>query len=252
VVVSDGEITVISPAGPVRTVPLAVIDGGATRVPGGFTYVGTPVTATAVTPGAGPDGGGTTVTVTGSGFTGATGVTFDGVPGTGFTVVDDRTLTVTTPAGAVGPADVVVTDAAGNGTGPVFTYVATPAAVGSISPDQGPATGGTQVTLTGSGFTGTTSVTVGGRSVRFTVVDDRTLTFTTPAGAAGRAAVVVRDAGGDGTGTFTYTAAASRSGSSAGPGALAWTGVPVAGLLGAAALLVVAGAVLTTASRRRA
>ncbi len=253
VIVSDGEITVLSPAGPVGTVPLAVIDGDRTLVPGGFTYVGTQVTATAVAPGAGPDSGGTPVTVTGTGFTGATGVTFDGVPGTDFVVVDDTTVAVTTPAGAAGPADVVVTDPAGNGAPLSFTYEASPAVVDALSPSEGPVTGGTQVTVTGSGFTGTTTVTVGGTPVRFTVVDDRTLTFTTPPGTSGEAAVVLGDAGGDGSATFTYTVvpAGDRSGSSDALDSLARTGAPVTGLIGTAVLLVLVGALLTGMSRFR-
>src|SRR5262249_8013970 len=43
---------------------------------------------------------GTTVTVTGSGFVGTTGVTFDGVPATTFSVTSDSQLTAQVSAGA--------------------------------------------------------------------------------------------------------------------------------------------------------
>ncbi len=48
----------------------------------------------------------------------------------------------------------------------------------NISPDNGPSSGGTSVTITGSGFTGATSVTVDGVSTPFNPVNDTTITFT--------------------------------------------------------------------------
>jgi LPXTG-motif cell wall-anchored protein len=52
-----------------------------------------------VDPGHGPSGGGTTVTITGSCFTGATSVLFGTTPARSFTVVNDTTITAVTPAG---------------------------------------------------------------------------------------------------------------------------------------------------------
>jgi hypothetical protein len=78
----------------------------------------------------GPLDGGTAVTITGIGFTDATSVTFGGIAGTGLVVVDDTTLTVTTPAGtSAGAVDVVVIGPGGDGTEVGgFTYIAaTPA-----------------------------------------------------------------------------------------------------------------------------
>jgi hypothetical protein len=78
----------------------------------------------------GPLDGGTAVTITGIGFTDTTSVTFGGIVGTGLVVVNDTTITVTTPAGTVaGAVDVVVSGTSGDDTlvgG--FTYIeATPA-----------------------------------------------------------------------------------------------------------------------------
>jgi hypothetical protein len=85
-------------------------------------------TVTAVAPNTGPAAGGTAVTVTGTGFQsgfgqdssqgplvggGTTGVTFDGAAASNVKVVSDTQITCTAPAGAVGPADVVVTTDAG-------------------------------------------------------------------------------------------------------------------------------------------
>jgi hypothetical protein len=56
-------------------------------------------TVAAVSPAQGLPFGGTDVTITGLGFTGATGVSFGGSPATGVTVVNDSTITATSPAG---------------------------------------------------------------------------------------------------------------------------------------------------------
>src|SRR5439155_16110986 len=63
----------------------------------GYGY-GTPPTVTGVSPRFGPNTGGTTVTITGSCFTGATGVDFGGTPATTFTVDSDSQITATSPA----------------------------------------------------------------------------------------------------------------------------------------------------------
>jgi type VI secretion system secreted protein VgrG len=68
--------------------------------------------------------GGTRVTIAGSGFTGATGVTFDGVAGTDFTVnAAGETITVVTPAHAAGTVDVAIVFPAGIVFAGTFTYV---------------------------------------------------------------------------------------------------------------------------------
>ena len=53
--------------------------------------------------------GGTTVVVTGAGFTAATKVAFGSVSGTVVTVLNDRTLTVRSPAEPAGTYDLKVT-----------------------------------------------------------------------------------------------------------------------------------------------
>jgi sugar lactone lactonase YvrE len=76
----------------------------------------TPPTAPVVTwvsPSLGDVAGGTTVTVTGGGFTGATAVSFGGSAGTDLHVVSDTSLTVVTPAHASATVDVTLTTAIG-------------------------------------------------------------------------------------------------------------------------------------------
>lgn len=73
-------------------------------------------TVTAVDPASGPAAGGTAVTITGDEFAGVTGVTIGGVAATAVTVVNDTTVTCTTPAGTAGAKDVAVTDDSGTST----------------------------------------------------------------------------------------------------------------------------------------
>ena len=77
-------------------------------------------------PTSGPSKGGTTVTITGSGFTGATKVAFGTTAGKSFTVVDDTTITAIAPAEAPGAVAVKVTTPDGTSAtvaADLFTYV---------------------------------------------------------------------------------------------------------------------------------
>jgi len=92
-------------------------------VPGGG-LPGSP-TVTSVTPSTGPTTGGNTVTITGTGFTGATSVTFGGVAATSFTVVNDTTITSVVPSGSTtGAVSVIVTTMVGsNAANSLYSYV---------------------------------------------------------------------------------------------------------------------------------
>jgi hypothetical protein len=131
-------------------------------------------------------GGGTNVTVTGSGFTEPRVVNFGQVPAQDLTFVDDTQLTVTSPqATAAGTVDVTVTTLAGTSpTSPAdrFTYGpgAAPTVTG-INPDRGSVAGGTNVTVTGTGFTGATGVNFGEVAAQNpAVTSDTQLTVTSP------------------------------------------------------------------------
>jgi hypothetical protein len=75
---------------------------------GGVTPPTSPV-VTALAPNNGPQLGGTSVTITGVGFTGTTDVTFGTTPASVFTVDADTQITAVAPAGAPGTIDVRVT-----------------------------------------------------------------------------------------------------------------------------------------------
>jgi hypothetical protein len=77
-----------------------------------------------VSPSSGSTAGGTSVTVTGTGFVSGAEVTFGGNLATSIVVVDSEHITCVTPAGTSGPADVVVTTSGGTATGhDAWTYV---------------------------------------------------------------------------------------------------------------------------------
>ena len=219
--VNDTTITAITPAhalGPVNvTVTTPIGTGTGIDL---YTYTPPPPTVTAIAPNSGPTAGGTAVTITGSNFTGAALVTIGGYAVTGVTVVNDTTITATTPVGSAGAANVAVTTPAGTGTGiGLFTYVAptspTPPAtptptVTMVTPGSGPLAGGTSVSITGSNFTGATAVTFGGiAATSFSVNGSGTIVATTPAHAAGAVNVAVTTPSGTFTLTngFTYQAA---------------------------------------------
>jgi hypothetical protein len=167
-----------------------------------------------LTPKSGPVAGGTAVTINGTGFTGATGVTFgSGAPGTAVHVVSGTQITVTAPHHAAGTVNVRVTTPAGVSalaTGDVFTYAAPMPVISSIAPTSGPIGGGSGITINGTGFTGATVVAFGNGnpSTEIHVVSDTQLTATSPAHAAGAVNIRVTTPGGTSAvapgGVFTY------------------------------------------------
>jgi hypothetical protein len=96
------------------------------------------------------------VVLTGSGFTNTTTVTIGGATVNSFAASSDTSLSVLVPAAAVtGP--IIVTTTAGT-VSSASSFIVIPQ-ITSFSPASGPVA--TLVTLTGSGFSGATSVTFG-------------------------------------------------------------------------------------------
>jgi hypothetical protein len=105
-------------------------------------------------------------------------------------------LEIATPAHEAGPVDVVVVNPDGRtATLPSgYTFVAPPAvspAVSRLAPAAGPAWGGTEVVLEGSGFADGVAVSFGGAQGRVVASSPTQVRVTTPEHAAGRVDVVV-------------------------------------------------------------
>ncbi|WP_370364560.1 IPT/TIG domain-containing protein [Catenulispora sp. GP43] len=120
-----------------------------------YTYVLAP-TISSLSPMQGPSTGGNTVTITGTGFTGATSVLFGSVPAA-FTVVSATQITAAASAAPVAPVAVTVITPGGTSNGVLYFYVPPPT-VASISPSMGPLAGGNTVTITGTNLTLATAV----------------------------------------------------------------------------------------------
>ena len=96
-----------------------------------------PPTVSGVSPTSGTTAGGTDVTITGTGFTGATAVDFGANAATGVTVVSPTSITAISPAGTAGVVDVTVTTPAGTSatsSADQFTYVTPSSGGGGVPP----------------------------------------------------------------------------------------------------------------------
>ena len=140
---------------------------------------------------------GTSVTITGSNFSGATAVSFGGIPASSFVVNSASSITAIVGTGTSG--DVSVTTPLGIASLGVFNYLPS---ISSFSPASGSA--GTIVTLTGNGFIGTTDVSFGGvAAASFTIVSNTTITAVIGSGMSGNISVS-NPAGTTSLGTFTF------------------------------------------------
>jgi hypothetical protein len=147
----------------------------------------------------------TIVTIAGNNFNGTTLVAFNGTAA-GFTVESNTQIQATVPGGAT-TGMISVTNADGNAysaTDFVVT-VPPPPTISSFTPAFGP--GGTEVTITGSAFTGATDVTINGIAAAPMVVSsDSQIRATVPTGAApGTGKIVVTTAVGSATSTADFT-----------------------------------------------
>ncbi len=200
--VNAGEITATTPSGTAGAADVAVTTaGGPVTDPGAFTYQSAP-TITSVVPNTGSVLGGDTVVVNGSNLLGATVK----IGGAAATVVTDTgtAVTVTTPPGTAGAADVVVTTSSGpvTDTGG-FMYVSGPA-ITSVTPSSGPLAGGNSVVLGGTDLSGATTVTFGGTPGTVTANSSGSITVTVPSG-AGTVTIIATVTGGTATATNAYT-----------------------------------------------
>jgi hypothetical protein len=192
VVVSANTITAV--VGPGASGNVSVTTPGGTASISGFSLL---PTVSSFSPAAA--GIGTTVTISGSNFTGVTGVRFGGVAATAFNVVSATTITAVVGGGASG--NVSVTTSAGSVSLPGFSFIPAPL-INSFTPLFGG--NGSVVTITGSNFNSASNVSFGGTAAAsFTVVSSTSIVAVVAAGSTGD--VTVKTAGGTATqGSFKF------------------------------------------------
>ena len=177
---------------------------------GGFTYNAAPTLAS-ISPINGRLTGSNTVTLTGTGFiTGAT-VTIGGFSCGSLLVGSTTSITCAAPSGTAGTYAVVITNPDGqNATLPsAYTYNPVPT-ISGVSPTSGPAAGGGNLTVSGTGFLSNPVVTVGGNPCNVSASTSSSITCQIPAGSAGAANVIVVNTDTQSfpsTGAYTYVAA---------------------------------------------
>jgi hypothetical protein len=147
---------------------------------------------------------GTTVTLTGTDFTGATAVSFGGAAATSFNVVSATSITAVVSAlGASG--NVSVTTPGGTAVLAGFTFIPAPV-INSFSPASGSV--GTLVTITGTNLGTPTAFTIGGKAA---IVISNTGTslvgMVMPGSATGT--ISLTTAGGSATSAATFTLSAT-------------------------------------------
>ncbi len=211
---------------------------------------------------------GTAVTITGTGFTGATAVLFGLVSAT-YSVPSDTEIDTTVPAGA-SRGTISVHTPGGNVTSKNKYFKVTPSVTG-FTPSSGKP--GTSVTITGSAFSGATQVSFNGvAAAALTVNSYSQVTATVPSGVkSGPISVITKwgkgtgatrfsavadvtdygahgDAAGDNTASFQAAIAAAQA---AGAGSIVWvpsgtywlaTGTPASIQIGGSVPIVFAGA----------
>lgn len=219
---SSTQITATSPPASAGAVQVTVTTAGGTSTTGGgseYSYLEVPVISS-ISATQGPLGGGDVIAIIGTGLANATAVQF-GASGSVIGSNTDTQITVTVPASVTpGTVQIGVTTSGGSsqsGPSSAYTYLAVPT-VGAISPTQGPAAGGTLVTINGTGFTSTASVSFGSTSAAtVTYVSATEISATSPGGASGTVDVRVETIGGTSAtgvaGRFAYVTAPVTAGS---------------------------------------
>lgn len=165
---ASGSITITTPAG-TDSMP-------------GFIYIPTPFISS-FTP---VSGAGMSVTIQGSNFTGATAVSFGGVPAASFTVASATTINAIVGSGASG--EVRVSTPFGSATRAGFVFVNQPV-ISSFVPLK--AITGSVVTIRGANLLYTTAVNLGAiPASSFTILNDSIITAMVGSGASGNVSVI--------------------------------------------------------------
>lgn len=157
---SSTSITAVSPAGSGTVDVTVTTPGGTSATTPGDQFNYEPPTITGIKPSTGRAVGGTTVTITGTHFSGATAVKFGATDASSFSVRSETSIKAVSPAETTGTVDITVSTPKGiSALTPADRYKFGAPTVTKLSPNSGSASGGTNVSITGTGFalgTGTT------------------------------------------------------------------------------------------------
>ena len=207
--VNDGQLNATVPTGASNTPgPISVTNANGTTLSAtNFTLDWATPTITSFAPATGRIG--TKITITGTHFTRATGVTIGLTPATSVTVVSDTKLTAVIPTDvAAGAQHITVSNPGATSTASTGTFTPTfpTPTITSFTPTTG--ISGVTVTITGTGFLGATEVDIGGAAaLTFTVVSDTKITVVVPTlGATGHISVTTLGGTATSAGTFTISA----------------------------------------------
>lgn len=199
--VSSTELKAVTPAHASGTVSVTVTQGHhneTATLTGGFTYTtSTTLSLSGDTPAQGPATGGTVVTITGTGFQSGAGVKFGSLQSSAVSVTSSTQISAMTPAESSGTVGITVSDPNGQSASlpSSFTFTSGPS-VTSVSPNSGPVTGGTTVTILGSGFQSGAGVQFGGLAATSeTLVSSTELKAVSPASTGGTVSVTVTNTG---------------------------------------------------------
>ena len=230
--VTDTSVTFTAPEMPAGAYDVIIYVSGSGNADPSGTILTSQAMADSITPDAGSTFGGQTVVIAGNGFSGSVDDTTVDVGGEScdVTACTSSSVTCTTPAGAEGSSDFVVTSNGVQFPAVSFSYAAasTPS-VSSVSPTEG--SGAQTLTISGSNFGATPEVTIGGSDCAVTAATASSITCDLPAIAGGDYAVVVfaSEYGlSDEATTYTSTLAADSM-------------TPTSGSFGGGSLLTIAG-----------
>lgn len=191
---------VTTPAHPTGSYPLRVVTTHGTSPVGALSFTfGRPPAIRAVTPDVVAAGGGSRVTISGVRMGGATRVLFGHLAGTALRVRSENSVSVVAPHHKPGGVDVRVVTAFGPSSTSAADrfHFAGPPTITQVSPTSGPASGGTQLAITGTNLSAVTQVKLGGLPATSLVhVSPLKVTAVTPAHPPGQVAVVAAGPGG--------------------------------------------------------
>ena len=196
---SATQLTVTVPNGSTQGKLMLIGANGTASSASVFTPITDP-SISSLSPVGGTKAGGA-LTINGNHLTGTTSVTINGQPVTSFKVTSDAKITAVVPLSvASGTHNLVVTNPA-NSAMISFTRIVVPQIdVNGVTPDHGPANvdATTMVDISGTGFTGVTSVKFNGKpATTFNVTNDADISATVPVGATTGKVSVTNVAGTD-------------------------------------------------------